>query len=210
MIKDQMEKIYRSMPLNEIPWNTEIPPELLQELVETGKVKPCKAIELGCGAGNYVIYLAKKGFDATGVDFAETAVEIAKQSALRNGVWCKFITADVLGNLNEIPGKYDFVYDWDLLHHIFPQYRRKYLENVCRIMKPEGYYFSVCFSEESPQFGGKGKYRKTPLGTTLYFSSKKEMQALFGQFFNLERLEIVEIKGKKGSHQAIYALMKKK
>jgi len=210
MIKDQMEEIYRSMPLNEIPWNSEFPPELLQNLVESGKIKPCKAIDLGCGVGNYVIYLAKKGFDVIGVDIAETAVEIAKQLALRNEVECKFIAADVLSDLKEISGKYDFVYDWDLLHHIFPQNRRKYLENVCHILKPEGYYFSVCFSDESPQFGGKGKYRKTPLGTTLYFSSKKEMQTLFGLFFNLEKLEIVEIKGKKGSHKAICALMKKK
>lgn len=62
MIKDQMNKIYRSIPPDKIPWNMETPPAILQNIVDTGKEGPCKAFELGCGAGNYVIYLAGKGF----------------------------------------------------------------------------------------------------------------------------------------------------
>jgi len=34
-------------------------------------------------------------------------------------------------------------------------------------------------SEKDPQFGGAGKIRKTPLGTTLYFSSEDEIRDLF-------------------------------
>ena len=54
----EMDKIYRNMPLEEIPWNIETPPDALVELIESGKVKPCKTIDFGCGAGNYAIYLA--------------------------------------------------------------------------------------------------------------------------------------------------------
>ena len=78
MIKNQMENIYRNLPLEKIPWNRETPPEILQRIVKNEKIKPCKAIELGCGAGNYVIYLSKMGFDVTGIDFSETAIKIAK------------------------------------------------------------------------------------------------------------------------------------
>ncbi len=62
MLKDQMEKIYKDLPLDKIPWNIETPPSILQDIVSSEKIKPCRVIELGCGAGKYVIYLASKGF----------------------------------------------------------------------------------------------------------------------------------------------------
>ena len=60
-----MDEIYKKMPLEEISWNIEEPPRILVELVESQKVKPCKALDMGCGAGNYVIYFFGQGFDMT-------------------------------------------------------------------------------------------------------------------------------------------------
>ena len=210
MIKDQMEKIYRSIPLDKIPWNIETPPDILQNIVKTEKIKPCKVIELGCGAGNYVIYLSSKGFDATGVDISKTAIEIAINSASKKGINCNFISSDVLGDMAEVQDTFDFAYDWELLHHIFPQDREKYINNVHRLLNPEGMYLSVYFSENSPQFGGVGKYRKTPLDTVLYFSSESEIVSLVEPLFEIEELETVEIQGKFAPHRAIYAFMKKR
>jgi SAM-dependent methyltransferase len=208
MLQQQMEKIYRDIPPEQIPWNIKIPPDIFAKLVKK-KIKPCKAIELGCGAGNYVIYLAKKRFDATGIDFSEYAIELAQNSALKNGVDCSFIASDVLGEMSNVKGIFDFAYDWELLHHIFPQYREKYIKNVYRLLNNKGQYLSVCFSDESPQFGGVGKYRKTPLDTILYFSSESEMISLFKPFFNIEELKTIDVKGKFGIHKAIYAFMEK-
>jgi len=209
MIKDQMEKIYSTIPPEQIPWNKETPPDILKHLVESGKITPCKVIELGCGTGNSLIYLSTKGFDPTGIDISETAIDIAKKSASEKGVKCNFITADILGDLSGIHDEYDFVYDWQVLHHIFPEDREKYINNVYRLLKPGGQYLSVCFSEDSPQFGGKGKYRKTPLETVLYFSSEDEIRELFGPVFEIEELKTVDIEGNVGTHRAIYALSKK-
>ncbi len=210
MIKDQMEKIYRSIPLDKIPWNIETPPDILQNIVKTEKIKPCKVIELGCGTGNYVIYLSSKGFDASGVDISKTAIEIATNSASKKGINCNFISSDVLGDMTEVQETFDFAYDWELLHHIFPQDREKYINNVHRLLNPEGMYLSVCFSEKSPQFGGVGKYRKTPIDTVLYFSSEREIVSLVEPLFEIEKLETVEIQGKFAPHRAIYAFMKKR
>ena len=210
MLKDQMEKIYKDLPLEKIPWNMETPPSILQDIVNTEKIKPCSVIEFGCGAGNYVIYLASKGFDATGVDFSKPAVEIAKKSASKKGVKCNFISSDVLGDMAEIQDTFDFAYDWELLHHIFPEDRKTYINNVHRLLNPEGIYLSVCFSEKSPQFGGAGKYRKTPLDTVLYFSSESEIVSLVEPLFEIEELETVEIEGKYVPHIAVYAFLKKR
>jgi len=205
-----MNKIYGGMDLNNIPWNVETPPEIFQDLIRSKKLPPCKIIELGCGAGNYVRYLSKMGFDATGVDISEKAIDIARELAQKAGVACEFIAEDVLGEMTEIKSKYDFVYDWELLHHIYPEDRNKYIDNVQKLLKPEGQYMSVCFSEESEQFGGVGKYRKTPIGTILYFSNEAELESLFCRLFWVEEMKSIDIKGKKGIHKAIYALMRLK
>jgi len=210
MIKEQMERIYGSISPAKIPWNLETPPEIIQTIVKSGTVKPCKSIELGCGAGNYVIYLSSNGFNTTGVDISSTAIEMAKKSAEEKKIKCNFIVADVLGEMPEIQDKYDFAYDWELLHHIFPEEREKYITNVHKLLKPGGKYLSVCFSEQSPQFGGTGKYRKTPLDTVLYFSSENEMETLFQTLFDIEELKTVTIQGKYDQHKAIYAFLKKR
>lgn len=205
-----MDKIYRDVPLENIPWNIETPPRALVELVESGKVKPCKAIDLGCGAGNYAIYLASKGFDVTGIDVSPTAIGIAKENARKKGVRCKFIVADVLGDLHEIKETFDLAYDWELLHHIFPDEREKYVENVRRLLNPGGRYLSVCFNENDPGFGGTGKYRKTRLGTVLYFSSLEELKGLFEPYFKIEKAKTVTILGKGVEHIANYVFMMRK
>jgi SAM-dependent methyltransferase len=204
-----MDRIYREVPLQTIPWNSENPPEILVDLVGSGKVKPCRAIDLGCGAGNYALFLAGAGFDMTGVDISSRAIEIARENAAMRGIRCTFLVTDLLGDLHEIRDTYEFAYDWEVLHHIFPEDRERYVSNIHRILRPGGKYLSVCFSDEDPQFGGSGKYRKTPLGTTLYFSSERELRELFRPFFTVRSLETREVPGKYGPHLAICAFLEK-
>jgi SAM-dependent methyltransferase len=210
MMQVEMDSIYKNIPLEEIPWNIETPPDALVELVDGGKVKPCKTIDLGCGAGNYAIYLASIGFDVTGIDISPAAIKIAEENAKKKGVKWNFLVADVLGDLDEVKETFDFAYDWELLHHIFPDKRKKYVENVYRIINPGGKYLSVCFSEKDLQFGGSGKYRETPLGTILYFSSDDELRDLFEPYFNIKELKTIEISGKFAPHLANYAFMERK
>jgi len=206
----KMDAIYRNRPLDQIPWNIESPPDALVELVKSGKVDICKAIDLGCGFGHYTIYMASFGFDMTGVDVSPTAIKIARENAKKRDVRCHFIVADVLGDLGETEETYDFAYDWELLHHIFPEGRKRYVENVSKILNPQGQYLSVCFNEKDPHFGGSGKYRETPLGTILYFSSEDELRKIFEPYFNIQELRTFEIRGKPVPHLANYVFMNRK
>lgn len=210
MIREQMEKIYRDLAPHEIPWNLEKPPGILRDLVTSGKITPCKAVDLGCGTGAYALYLASQGFEVTGIDIAPSAVAMAEEKAAEQGISCRFVVADLRGPMAGVEETFDFAYDWQLLHHIFPGDRKKYVANVAHLLNPDGQYLSVCFSETSDQFGGRGKYRKTPLGTTLYFSSEHELAALFKARFSIEELTTVEIEGKFGPHAAVYALLRKR
>ena len=198
-----VDKIYRTVPLDNLPWNSVTPPDALVRLVQDGKVRPCRAVDLGCGAGNYAIYLAGLGFEVTGVDSSPMAIKIAEEHAKERGARCRFIVADLLGDLHEVTATFDFAYDWEFLHHIFPEDRAVYIRNVHRILKPVATYFSVCFSEDDPQFGGTGKYRATRIGTTLYFSSESELRELVSPYFTIRELKTIEVSGKFGTHVAV-------
>jgi len=205
-----VDRIYRTLPLDNIPWNSESPPDALVQLVQGGKVRPCRTIDLGCGAGNYAVYLAGLGFDVTGVDSSPTAIRIAGRHAQERGARCRFIVADLLGDMHEVSGTFDFAYDWEFLHHIFPEDRETYIRNVHKITNPGATYFSVCFSEKDPQFGGNGKYRETRIGTTLYFSSESELRELVSLYFTIRELKTIEVSGKFGSHSAVCLLAERR
>jgi SAM-dependent methyltransferase len=206
----QIDDVYRNMSLDEIPWNMEAAPPPLVELVDSGKVQPCKAIDLGCGAGNYAIYLAGRGFQVTGVDLSPTAIRIAKKNAEAKGAKCDFIVADVIEEPYKLDQSWDFAYDWGLLHHTFPEHRPRYVENVHRILNPKGKYLSACFSEKDTGFGGSGKYRKTRLGSTLYFSDENELKELFESYFEIIDLRAVQISGKFGPRTFNCVFMERK
>ncbi len=204
-----LDQIYRTTTPKDIPWNHEAPPETLVDLVESRTVPPGNAVDFGCGLGNYCVYLAKKGFTVTGIDVSPTAIRLAQENARRHGVTCRFLAADVTGDLSQFTATFDFAFDWELLHHLAPEQRIPYVRNVSASLKAGGRYLSLCFSEQDPQFGGKGKYRKTPVGTVLCFSSETELRDLFSPWFKILDLRTIPIRAKRGSHLAIYAFMEK-
>jgi SAM-dependent methyltransferase len=209
-LRDQMEQIYSETLPADIPWNIETPPKALVELIDSGQIQPCKAIDLGCGAGNYAIYLASLGFDVTGVDISPSAIALAEANAKQKGVACRFVAADVVGGLPEVTETFDFAYDWSLLHHVFPLDRKRYAETVHRLLVPGGKYLSVCFSEKDAGFGGTGPIRRTPLGTMLYFSSEDELRDIFAPDFDIRTLTTVQVEGKREPHLMNFAFMEKK
>ncbi|UCF43906.1 MAG: methyltransferase domain-containing protein [Planctomycetota bacterium] len=208
--QNRFDDIYKDMSLDDIPWNLETPPELLVELVDTSKVRPCKAVDLGCGAGNYAVYLAGRGFEVTGVDISPTAIKIAKENAQRKSVNCNFIVADVVQGLDELCQTWQFAYGWGLLHHISPEQRQKYVENVSRILDPASKYLSVSFSQKDTGFAGSQSRRQSQLGTVLYLSSQDQLRKLFETHFQIINLRTIEIAGKFESHIFNYAFMQRK
>lgn len=209
-VRAQMDRIYRDLTLDEIPWNLEHPPQLLVDLVQSGQIPAGRAIDLGCGAGNYAVWLATRGFRVTGIDLSAAAIGLAGELARRKGVTCEFLVADVLDAATPFDAGFDFAYDWEVLHHVFPGDRPRYVEHVHRLLRAGGAYLSVCFSEADPGLAGEGKYRLTPLGTLLYLSSEQELRDLFAPWFAVERLSTVEVDGKRARHAAIGALLRKR
>jgi SAM-dependent methyltransferase len=74
---------------------------------------PGRALDVGCGSGRDAVYLAKRGWRVTAVDFVAKALASAKERAAEEGVEVQWVRGDVaeLGRLGLEPG-YDLLYDF--------------------------------------------------------------------------------------------------
>ncbi|MFH1452152.1 MAG: class I SAM-dependent methyltransferase [archaeon] len=210
--KELLEKTYEKPGAI---WTSQKPPTEIVELIESGKIKPGKCLDVGCGEGFYSIYLASKGFDVTGIDLSEKAIEYAKRNAEEKGVKVKFIAMDVM-DISKIKEKYDFIFEWTLLHFLMPEERKKYVENIYNLLNDNGKYLSICFNEQSSMFGTDKKIRVIPknsrgfVGGKLYFSSVEELQDLFKPYFNIIENKVFEALESGGRGFLNYFFMEKK
>jgi SAM-dependent methyltransferase len=100
---------------------------------------PGRALDLGCGTGSDVIYLASLGWDAVGVDFAPRAIAIARARASASGSSAAFTTGDVT-RLREagVSGRFDLVIDVGCYHGIPASRRDAYRAGVAAVTEPGG------------------------------------------------------------------------
>lgn len=205
-LKNQMNEIYSQNSWEEIPWNFKRIPEKIRDYIESGKIKPGKTLDIGCGVGNYSNWLAENGFDVTGIDLSDKAIELAKEKYKQDKL--NFICGDIIDESLFEEEKFDFIFDWQVLHHLLPEKGEVFVERVSQLLEDKGVYISVCFSEESKAFGGKGKLRTTFLNTELYFSSENEIRQLFEKHFEIKEIKTVEVPGKvELVHKDIFVLM---
>jgi SAM-dependent methyltransferase len=124
------------------PWDTGITPPELEAFVADHP--PGRALDLGCGTGTNVIYLAQHGWKVTGVDFIGKAIRKAVHKAQQAGVEARFLTEDVT-RLKGVSGKFDLILDIGCFHSLPVESRRAYLKNLCRLLDPQGTYLLYAF-----------------------------------------------------------------
>ncbi|MDI5978860.1 class I SAM-dependent methyltransferase [Amycolatopsis magusensis] len=123
------------------PWETSEPIAQLAELVQgtSGKpaLRPGRALDLGCGTGSQVIYLAKRGWDAVGVDTVPRAIELARGKAKLAEVTPRWILGDVTEmDSSATGGCFTLLFDRGCLHSIPPAARSDYVTAVTRLAAP--------------------------------------------------------------------------
>lgn len=119
------------------PWENRTVHPMLTEFLQDRA--PGKALDLGCGSGLYAAYMARLGWEVTGVDFSAEAVRRARAMAETDGLPIRLYVADVTG-----PGvpseEYDFALDIGCLFSL-PENRRPFYAQMLKDrVKPGGLY----------------------------------------------------------------------
>jgi ubiquinone/menaquinone biosynthesis C-methylase UbiE len=135
------------------PWDSGISPPELLEFIRTHP--PGKAIDLGCGTGTNVITLARTGWQVTGVDFASRAIRMAKAKVKRENVQADFHIGDVT-KLNNVTGRYDLALDIGCFHSLSQTGKLDYLNQLNRILTPNGFWLMYGFFNPNTPPTGPG------------------------------------------------------
>lgn len=98
------------------PWETGQPSSELRRVLAEACIRPCRALELGCGTGASAVWLVQQGFDVTALDVSALAIDRARQRTNKAGVRVKFLVADVLNPPGELVSPFDFFFDRGCYH----------------------------------------------------------------------------------------------
>jgi SAM-dependent methyltransferase len=98
------------------PWERDEVPERVRELASE-PAERSRVLDLGCGTGRDAVYLAERGWQATGVDAVPRALDAARKRAAAAGVKVDWREGDVtrLEDLGLDSG-YDLVLDRGCFH----------------------------------------------------------------------------------------------
>jgi len=141
------------------PWDSGIPaPELVRAIADR---PPGKAIDLGCGTGTNVRYLAEQGWQATGVDFIPRA--IAKARRKTKGLPVTLLVGDVSRLADfPLPDHYDLALDMGCYHSLTEAGRMGYHRGLKKWLKAGGLYMLYAW-QPAPERPGRGIPREDVL-----------------------------------------------
>src|SRR5262245_14021563 len=121
------------------PWERrQVPRELVRLVENPGGPRPSKALDLGCGTGRDAVYLARRGWEVTGVDVVPRAIARARVRAAEAQVRVRFLEGDVtrLPALGLGTG-YGLIFDAGCFHGLPDDSRAAYVRGVNALRGPE-------------------------------------------------------------------------
>ena len=172
--------------LGRAPWDTGIsPPELVRTVEGAGPewLAPGRALDLGCGTGTNSLYLARHGWEVTGIDFAAPAIVSARRKRAQAGALTgttRFLRGDVthLERL-ALSGSYSLIFDLGCFHGLAPEGRPDYAAGVARVSAPGTLLLMYAFAPAaSPEQAGGAP------GITA-----EDLAAVFAPAWHVEHIE---------------------
>lgn len=139
MTKMVMARFYREAggDAERLPWHRDAPSRVLISAVASDDA-PRRALDIGCGAGVFTVWLASQGMDVTGVDLFPEAIAMAETLAAKNGVKASFVRADLFAYAPD--STFDLVYDSGCLHSLVGGDVASYKQKLLSWLAPGGQY----------------------------------------------------------------------
>ncbi len=186
------EEVFKSRAWGKYP-----PEELIRFVARNFYAAPdrseIKILEVGCGTGANMWYLAREGFSAYGIDGSATGIEIGKHRLTEEGLKANWSIGDISDSVsNYSANTFDAVIDVCCFQHNHIEAIHHILEQVNYVLKPGGKFFSMLVAADSY---GAGTGEEITPGTFLdvkvgplqgiglvHFFKPEELEPLFRAF----------------------------
>lgn len=177
-------------PAEEVWFNYQEPDELAVALAEEMRAQGMRRVlDVGCGGGRHLLYLAKEGFEVYGTDRSTAGLTISREWLEKEGLKATLRRCD----MTEVPFPdefFDAVLSLYVLHHNTLENIRKAVGEIKRALKRGGLFFA--------NLSGRGDYKegqgkKIEPGTYVcdsgieagmphHFFTRQEVETLLGGF----------------------------
>lgn len=184
-------------------WGQYPPEELIRFVARTyrdGEARrSLRALEIGCGPGPNLWYLAREGFQVAGIDGSSHAIDTAHRR-LEAELGAAAKSADLkVGNFTTLPWgdeMFDVVLDIEALSANPRAVIVATIAEVRRVMKPGAWFFSKMFGPETTDIGTgelleDGTTRNPTEGPlagvgVIHAATREDVHALFADFSELK------------------------
>ena len=157
------------------------PQENMERIVKVFKEKNVeKVLDLGCGSGRHLIFLAGHGFKVYGIDLAETGIKLAKDWLDKKGLNADLKIGSVYKKLPYNTAFFDAVISTRVIHHARIIEIRKAIREIHRVLKPGGLIF-ITVRKRTPK---KRRAKFMTLDSRTYVPVEGDEKGLIHYLFN--------------------------
>ncbi len=120
-----------------------------------------RVLDVAGGPGRHTIKLAEMGFRVFSFDVSKTAIELAKEAAIKNNVADRvnFRISDMFGTYPYREGYFDSIIAIQAIYHGYQEHMQKAIDEIHRISKPNALFaFTVSMDCDRAMMGAK-KYK---------------------------------------------------
>jgi SAM-dependent methyltransferase len=158
-------------------------------------------LEIGCGTGNNIWFVANEGFQAAGVDASATAIECARERCARDKVNACLEVADFTKTLPFADASFDLVFERAALSFTTREGAAACVAEVRRVLRPDGLFQCGPYSDRDSSFyrspDEDGTVRDITVGTIVggsqaRFYSLQNIRDLFRNGWTLQSMKHIE------------------
>ncbi len=159
-------QLFEQMYQGQAPWDTGRPQPAIIKLAEAGQIRG-SVLDVGCGTGENLLYLAARGHEAWGIDFVPVAIERAKAKAAQRGIDAHLIVGNAL-ELTKLGRQFDTVIDCGLFHTFTDEEHPVFVKGLAEVLGPGGLLHILCFSDEEPGTEGPRRISQQEIGDAFH------------------------------------------
>ena len=155
-------------------------------------------LDLGCGAGRHLVYLARGGYEVYGADISENGLRHARKWLDRERLPARLVRSD----MSAIPfddGSFETVICTHTIQHQTWRGMQQTMSEIRRVLRPTGLLFFTCPSRRDRRYGRGEELEPNTfieaegpdMGVPHHYSNLGEVEALL-EGFVIRKIELLE------------------
>lgn len=128
------------------PWEIGRPQQDLVRLEADRQIEG-PVLDIGCGAGDNALHLSSGGYDVTGIDASDAAIEVARNAARERGLSAEFVVADAL-ELERLGWTFATAFSSGFFQTLAVEKRPRFARSLASVLRPGGRYYQLVVSDE--------------------------------------------------------------